>query len=309
MFDRAGEYRVSLIVESPVGSNTFVWPLTVGDPPSATIVDAPDTVMAGETVLMAATGDGSIREFAWDMGDGATYKGQQVSHQFVSAGEFYVWLLATNEYGTSQIGQWINVLPSADIEYAYLPLVRRQDELLQTTPTNETIQSNSTAITVERQPDIVAFEEITLAAAPLPESATEAEELFWYLNEARRLHNLPPLAYVHVMSVAALRHAEDMVINQFTGHTGTDGSRPFDRLPSFGYTGKYAGEATAWGHPDAKGAVEFWVNSSGHRRVILNPNATEVGVGYAFSANSPSVWYWVAEFGTALPEDSLVSEE
>jgi hypothetical protein len=44
-------------------------------------------------------------------------------------------------------------------------------------------------------------------------------------------------------------------------------------------------------------AVEFWLNSPPHRRILLNRNATEVGVGYTVSFNAPNVWYWTAEFG------------
>jgi uncharacterized protein YkwD len=162
-------------------------------------------------------------------------------------------------------------------------------------PAESATNSNVTAIAAERP--FEAFEPVTLLPAPLAESATEAEELFWYINEARRLHNLPPLAYEHPLSVAAQRHAEDMAVNQFTGHRGSDGTMPYERLPLFGYQGDYGGEATAWGFDDPRLAVEFWVNSPSHRRIILNARALSLGVGYIVDFRSPNVWYWVAEFG------------
>ena len=81
----------------------------------------------------------------------------------------------------------------------------------------------------------------------MPETASQAEQLLWYINEARRLHQLPSIEYVYEMSVAAQRHTEDMATNQFTGHKGSDGSKPYDRLALYGYAGRYGGEATAWG--------------------------------------------------------------
>ncbi|MFN2277028.1 MAG: CAP domain-containing protein, partial [Candidatus Promineifilaceae bacterium] len=76
-------------------------------------------------------------------------------------------------------------------------------------------------------------------------------------------------------------------------------SRPADRFLEFGYDSGYAGEATAWGFADPRQAVEFWVNSPGHRPIILNRWASEVGLGYTVDYTAPSVWYWSTEFGNA----------
>ncbi|VAW35933.1 hypothetical protein MNBD_CHLOROFLEXI01-4830, partial [hydrothermal vent metagenome] len=72
---------------------------------------------------------------------------------------------------------------------------------------------------------------------------------------------------------------------------------PAERLIQFGYGGGYAGEATAWGFEYPHQAVEFWVNSPAHRRIILNAAATDVGVGFSLDLNALSIWYWTAEFG------------
>ena len=65
----------------------------------------------------------------------------------------------------------------------------------------------------------------------------------------------------------------------------------------FNYDGGYAGEATAWGFDEPRQAVEFWVNSPSHRGLILNPYATDVGVGYVYDTTTANFWYWTAEFG------------
>jgi hypothetical protein len=88
-----------------------------------------------------------------------------------------------------------------------------------------------------------------------------------------------------------------MAATKHNEHTGSDGSRPADRFLEFGYENGYAGEATAWGFADPRQAVEFWVNSPGHRPIILNRYANDVGLGYEVDYTAPSVWYWTAEFG------------
>jgi hypothetical protein len=131
----------------------------------------------------------------------------------------------------------------------------------------------------------------------VPPGSTPAEQLLLYINEARRQFDLAPLNLVPELSSAAQEHASDMARFGYTSHTGADGSHPAERLLQFGYGAGYAGEATAWGFEYPHQAVEFWVNSPAHRRIILNANASDVGVGFSFDFNAPSVWYWTAEFG------------
>jgi uncharacterized protein YkwD len=35
--------------------------------------------------------------------------------------------------------------------------------------------------------------------------------------------------------------------------------------------------------------VQYWLTSEGHRAIILNPLATEVGVGFAENYSAPSI--------------------
>ena len=143
---------------------------------------------------------------------------------------------------------------------------------------------------------------------PLPQDATPAEQLLWYVNEARRLHGLPPLAYSYELSIAAQLHTVDMAQNTEIMHDGSDGSTPAERQQRYGYTGIYGGEAVAWGWESAVPVVEFWVNSPPHRALILNPNAREVGVGFTADGTAPNLWYWAAEFGIRLEEGPAVQE-
>ncbi|MDX1686579.1 MAG: PKD domain-containing protein [Candidatus Promineifilaceae bacterium] len=143
---------------------------------------------------------------------------------------------------------------------------------------------------------------------PLPGDATPAEQLLWYVNEARRLHGLPPLVYSYELSIAAQLHTVDMAQNSEIMHEGSDGSQPAERQQRYGYRGIYGGEAVAWGWESPVPVVEFWVNSPPHRALILNPNAREVGVGFTADGTAPNLWYWAAEFGIRLEEGPAAQE-
>jgi uncharacterized protein YkwD len=47
------------------------------------------------------------------------------------------------------------------------------------------------------------------------------------------------------------------------------------------------GENVIYGYPSPEAQVKAWMNSSGHRRNILNPSYTEIGVGVVLNGKSP----------------------
>lgn len=62
------------------------------------------------------------------------------------------------------------------------------------------------------------------------------------------------------------------------------------------------GENIAAGYSTPEAVVEGWKNSSGHRANLLNPNFTELGVGYYYLANDTGSVnynrYWTQVFGS-----------
>ena len=59
---------------------------------------------------------------------------------------------------------------------------------------------------------------------------------------------VPPLERVSPgMSAAAAAHAADLNVHSKTGHTGSDGSSPFDRLERYGAWSGTAAENIAFG--------------------------------------------------------------
>ncbi len=134
------------------------------------------------------------------------------------------------------------------------------------------------------------------SAIPPVDRALELEVLR-LLNERRVANGLPPLAEHSALTQAARRHANDMAASGNFSHTGTDGSSPEQRVRAAAYPGAYAGEILAFssGYPNkAEIAVQLWMNSPPHRAIVLSPDATEFGAGYA---TGPAGDYWAVDFG------------
>ncbi|MFQ5436844.1 MAG: PKD domain-containing protein, partial [Anaerolineae bacterium] len=286
-FTAPGSYQVQLTVENDYGRSQAFWPILVGLPPEAQMT-LPDSVPLGQPVAGFAQGDASVLAYRWDMGDGRTEEGDEISHIYRQMGDFYVSMTAVNEFGSAELGQWLHIDPGTLA--TYLPLI------LNGATGGETAVLSENPLEV--LPDPVDLNKpFVMTPLSIPEGTSEAEALLIYINEARRQFDLPPLAYVYELSVAAQQHTDDMAQFHYTDHTGSDGSYPLERLIRFRYAHGYAGEATAWGFENAYEAVEFWVNSPPHRRIILNPYATDVGVAFTVDYDAPNVWYWTAEFG------------
>ena len=283
-----GEYTVHLTIENDFGQSEAFWPITVGGPPIADM-EIEDSAQAGEPVFGQAFGDDTVTVFQWDMGDGHVYEGALVSHPYRGGGDFYVSMTAQNEFGGTEIGRWVHVEPGQ--LSLYLPLILRFDEQ------DGVLSGDPYGLTLD---PVELAEPFVMGPLDAPAGSSQIEQLYFYVNEARRQFDLPPLNFGPELSRAAQQHVADMAGYGYTAHVGYDGSFPAERLIWQGYRAGYAGEATAWGFEHPYQAVEFWVNSPAHRRIILNQYATDVGVGFAVDYNAPNVWYWTAEFGNAL---------
>ena len=290
-FANPGIYPVQMVVENEYGRSEAIWQVTVGAPPAVDIV-IPESIPAGESFAVQAFGDDSITRFSWFMGDGSTYEGAQINHIYNQPGDHYVILSAYNEFGGTDVGRWIHV-DSGFFKY-YLPLLI--NSIVTGQPLSTDSSTDLTGVGLDL-PEVALDETFTMQPLDLPSNLTQAEQLFIYINEARSQFELSPLNMVATLNTASQQHTDDMAAYGYTSHTGSDGSTPAERLVWHQYDAGYAGEATAWGFEHPYQAVEFWVNSPDHRRIILNEFATDVGVGYTVNYGAPNVWYWTAEFG------------
>lgn len=122
-----------------------------------------------------------------------------------------------------------------------------------------------------------------------------------YENEVARLVNverakagLPALSINWQLARVARYKSQDMVNNNYFSHTSPTYGSPFDMIRAFGISFTAAGENIAMGQTSPQSVMTAWMNSSGHRANILNPNYTQIGVGYA--KDSYGRPYWTQEF-------------
>ncbi|MBE7169698.1 MAG: CAP domain-containing protein [Williamsia sp.] len=97
------------------------------------------------------------------------------------------------------------------------------------------------------------------------------------MNEYRQSKNLAPLEMNAAISGEALKHSTAMAGGKTAfGHDGFD-NRAGAIKRQLTSARKFA-ENVAYGHLDAKGVVDIWLNSPGHRRNIEGPyNVTGIG--------------------------------
>ncbi len=137
-------------------------------------------------------------------------------------------------------------------------------------------------------------------AAPAPEqkatpsgtelSAFEAKVID-LTNEQRRKNGLPNLQPDTALSNVAQEKSNDMQAKNYFSHTSPTYGSPFDMMRDFGVSYNSAGENIAMGQQSAEEVVNAWMNSEGHRKNILSPNYTHIGVGHTTQGN-----YWTQMF-------------
>jgi uncharacterized protein YkwD len=140
-------------------------------------------------------------------------------------------------------------------------------------------------------------------AAPATGSSSYSageSRIFDLINAERRRQGLQPLVYNAQLDRMAKIQAENMARFQRMAHT-----LPESSLPTVGDRAKYVGymygkleENVALGYPSAETVVDGWMNSSGHRRNILDREVIETGIGIARS--SAGGLYYCQVFGRRL---------
>lgn len=125
------------------------------------------------------------------------------------------------------------------------------------------------------------------------ESAME-DEVLRLVNEERTSRGLNALKRASDLDALARAHSADMINRHFFDHNNPDGQSPFDRMRAAGISYRAAAENIASGQRSAAAVMNAWMNSSGHRKNILNATYTEIGIGAVKS--SGGTIYWTQEF-------------
>lgn len=125
----------------------------------------------------------------------------------------------------------------------------------------------------------------TVAAGEAP-AATVARAVRCLVNAQRAAHGLAPLRPSRQLRVAAEAHGADMVSHRFFAHVSPFAGAVTDRARRAGYVPRARdwtlGEDIAWGEGDLstpRSIVTAWMNSPGHRAVILDRRFRDAGVG------------------------------
>jgi uncharacterized protein YkwD len=111
------------------------------------------------------------------------------------------------------------------------------------------------------------------------------------INAVRAKHGLGPLHYSERLASSARSFAHRLMANDRFMHMGIHPSAAFQRV----------GEALAFHHgwrPRLGGTVRGWLNSPGHRALVLGGSFGFVGAGSAHGkfGGSPAT-IWVLQFG------------
>lgn len=131
-------------------------------------------------------------------------------------------------------------------------------------------------------------------AAPAAPPATSAESamaarVIELVNAERARRGRDAFATDDLVTAAAEIHSDDMAAHQNMSHTGSDGSNTGDRLERVGFSWRGWGENIGAGYADAAAMVDGWMNSTGHREIILSDN-TFVGVSVIPAADGRLYW-------------------
>jgi uncharacterized protein YkwD len=129
-----------------------------------------------------------------------------------------------------------------------------------------------------------------------PELTAEESELTDLINAERISHGLGPVRLSNVLTQVARAHSQDMIDRDFFDHANPDGWGPGDRLDNAGYNWMNYGENIGGGYSSPELMSNGWMNSSGHRANMLDPELTEIGVAYV--AGGFYGHYWTALFST-----------
>ncbi|MFO0958454.1 MAG: CAP domain-containing protein [Isosphaeraceae bacterium] len=131
---------------------------------------------------------------------------------------------------------------------------------------------------------------------PEPKSLTKVlKRLIDLHNAERRKEDAEPLEPDARLMAAALRQAQDMAKAGKSGHTGSDESTMITRTRDAGYRFRFLGENVAGGQRTPDEAMAGWMNSEGHRKNVLNPDYTQIGVASVRSRRG--INFWCAVFG------------
>ncbi len=124
----------------------------------------------------------------------------------------------------------------------------------------------------------------------------ESEKIIKLTNDIRASLGVNVLKKNSLLTQAAFKKAEDMLLNQYFAHVGPDGKGLATWLKIVGYNYASAGENLAMGFANSEDVVNGWVRSSTHYANLVDPDFSEIGVGMASGPYKNNDTTFVAQY-------------
>jgi uncharacterized protein YkwD len=154
---------------------------------------------------------------------------------------------------------------------------------------------------------------IPISAWLTPDVLSEqANKIIELTNKIRQSAGIRLLVENNLLTQAAYKKAEDMLLNQYFAHIGPDKKSISGWLSGVGYKYTVAGENLAMGFSSAEEVVNAWVKSQTHYANIMDSDFSEIGVGMSNGLYENYDTTLVAQFfGSSQPEVSaaMAAEE
>ncbi|TWT60754.1 CAP domain-containing protein [Rubinisphaera italica] len=136
----------------------------------------------------------------------------------------------------------------------------------------------------------------------IPEMTPELAEklaLLKLINAERTRMNIHSLSWNDKLTTAAQNWSKYMADNNHFSHVAPDGTTPDKRAAQAGYTDRAGWENIAEGTATPQQTYQMWMNSPGHKAIMLSPELNEVGLGVA--PNAQGFKYWTLLGGAGMP--------
>jgi uncharacterized protein YkwD len=112
------------------------------------------------------------------------------------------------------------------------------------------------------------------------------------ISAFRKEHGLGPVTLDAKLSRIAGKHAALMAKRNNLSHKLFGEPGFIMRLQNGGYDAEVAAENIGTGYHNLDQAMTGWKNSAGHRKNLLNPDVTEIGIAVAYTPKGKFHDYW-----------------
>lgn len=129
-----------------------------------------------------------------------------------------------------------------------------------------------------QQPQATDYKDQNAPQDTTTKLGSKEQQMLDLVNNERSKNGLSPLKADYELARVAATKSQDMVDNNYFSHNSPTYGSPFDMMKSFGIKYLTAGENLA-GNSNVDRAHTSLMNSSGHRKNILSPNFTHIGIG------------------------------